>query len=305
VIAQRTRIDVRSRQWWMRFNRTIPTAGVVGLMLFHAAASYAQPRPAAHPSGTPTRGAGGAAPAHVDELDALVSQRKFKRAIELVAAREADEAKKKLPRKSYLETQRRLRASLEARLAHVTLAVPQADQYTVDGEPAIGNEVTLDPGPHSLNVRGPLEANGARRQRAEQLILAEGQRVLINWSLPPLLVAPVSPSAAPTSGNAQRTAGWLTAGVGVVALGVGTYFAVSAKNQNDELSAACPQSVCAKQFEGIERSRDRDATLSTIFVASGAVALAVGITLVLTAKSRPHTTTNLGTLGVGTCSLRF
>ena len=74
--------------------------------------------------------------------------------------------------------------------------------------------------------------------------------------------APVAASAAATGakpdenkGSGQRMAGWITGGVGVVALGVGTYFGVRAASKNSDADAVWRRTAAARRNTHCTRMR--------------------------------------------------
>jgi hypothetical protein len=150
----------------------------------------------------------------------------------------------------------------------------------------------LDPGKHTVTAKN---ANG--ELLSDTVVLAEGERLKWAKAFPktaPAMTVEKKPES--RSANVQKTAGWITAGVGVAALGVGGYFAIAASGTNDDLKAKCPATRCAPEYQGLQDSRNQQATLSTAFVIGGALALATGVVLVLTSKSSPRTDLGLGTL---------
>jgi hypothetical protein len=86
--------------------------------------------------------------------------------------------------------------------------------------------------------------------------------------------------------GAQRILGIGLAGVGVVGLGVGTYFALHAKARLDDSNAHCALgNVC--DASGLDARSDavRSANLATISFVAGLGALAGGAIIYLTAPS--------------------
>jgi hypothetical protein len=83
---------------------------------------------------------------------------------------------------------------------------------------------------------------------------------------------PASPPS--TAQPSQRTIGVVIAGAGVVAIGVGVAFGVSALSQADDLHTQCPNDICPNA-EGPTLRDDASsaATLATVFILGG-VALA-------------------------------
>ena len=107
---------------------------------------------------------------------------------------------------------------------------------------------------------------------------------------PPPAVAP-SPAAAPDTpppardpGGTQRVIGLVVAGVGVVGLGVGTVFGLSAKGKQSDADPHCnAQDKCDPTGLALRQDGLHAATLSTVFFVVGAAAVAGGAVLYLTA----------------------
>ena len=97
--------------------------------------------------------------------------------------------------------------------------------------------------------------------------------------------APAAPRSTPPPaevGGTQRLFGWGVLGAGVVGVGVGSWFGVSALGNGCAGSSKNPPCT-----DDVKRAGDRDATVSTIAMAGGGVAVAAGIALVLTAPRTP------------------
>lgn len=196
--------------------------------------------------------------------------------------------------------------ALEQKLSTLTLEVPadvaQSPGFTVrrDGETvppaAWGSAVPLDPGEHLIEV----SADGKKPWQAKVSLGANADKQKLQ--VPPLEAGPAAPAAPPPvappqaapsadegskGGSSLPIIGLVTGGVGVVALGVGTYFGLRAKSLNDDSK----EQGCNAQNEctptGGEKRDDAKsaATASTIAFVVGGVLTAGGVALYLIGSS--------------------
>jgi hypothetical protein len=153
----------------------------------------------------------------------------------------------------------------------------------------LGIDVPVDPGPHKVEVTAPGYVPWAK-----DVTLVEGalpEPVLI----PKLEARPVPPQgsvADPTRGNTQRTLGLVVAGSGLLAAGIGAVFGLKAFSTNDDALAHCRDATGAKRCDptGLSLTDEArtQATISTVLVTVGSVALAGGIVLyVLAPRAAP------------------
>src|SRR5207253_133835 len=86
--------------------------------------------------------------------------------------------------------------------------------------------------------------------------------------------------AAGENGTALRALGIVVGSAGLVGIGVGSYFGLSARSKRDDARESCTGRVCATE-ESAARMREasHDGTASTIAFAIGAAALGTGIVL--------------------------
>jgi hypothetical protein len=92
-------------------------------------------------------------------------------------------------------------------------------------------------------------------------------------------------SVSTDSGSGMRTAALITAGAGVVALGVGTYLAFDAKSDYDAAKKECDGTLCGDgPFQASEDARSQGTIATVVFVIGGA-ALATGAALWFLAPS--------------------
>ncbi len=157
--------------------------------------------------------------------------------------------------------------------------------------------------------------------------LEPGQKSQHTFVFAPPVAGP-TPAAAPPSppppsdstvaldtsgGNSLRTWSYVSVGVGVVGLGVGTGFALGAKSNHDEANEFCPSFPCpltqaqANVRNDLKSDGDSKKTLSIVGFALGGVGLATGVTLfVLSGRQKEPPTTGtwvrplvgLGSVGV-------
>jgi hypothetical protein len=196
----------------------------------------------------------------------------------------------------------------------VALLVLQSDPpgATIEDErrPVSGQAVR-----NSYIAHGPLQIgvrSGRHRFTAKlpgrvdavwEVELSPRQQVSHTFTLPePVAAAPVAaPSAAPPppptvpadnakSSNGMRIGAYVALGVGVVGLGMGTIFGVSARSQysdaNDITKDNCPSSgpcvlpgALFDERESLGNDADTAKTLSIVGFAVGGVGLATGVTL--------------------------
>ncbi len=136
----------------------------------------------------------------------------------------------------------------------------------------------VDPG----SVRVMLEVDGQKdSEQSVEVEEGETQRVVVT----PKSTQPSSPQsggdggaeAAPSSWSTQRTAGAISAGGGVVLLGLGAYFFIDGSAQKSDVDDQCPDSVCPTQAlidEGESAQQER--TLGAVAAIVGVAAVGVG-----------------------------
>jgi len=147
----------------------------------------------------------------------------------------------------------------------------------------------LDPGQHTLLVSAP----GHRSQQIA-LLVAEGPSTQ-NVSVPTLEPLPSSPALAtaeapqpgPSRGDGQRVVGWVGLGLGVAALGLGTYYGIMTLSKKSDASGHCAGPECDATGVADQDEAHRDATVSTLAFGVGLASLGVGAWLTLTAASPP------------------
>jgi hypothetical protein len=183
------------------------------------------------------------------------------------------------------------------------------------GSASWGTPIPVDPGSHKISAtatgKGTWETT---------IATAEGKvaHVAIPHDLPPAPIAAGAPGAligpqpdgpvtvatatsaatdfpAPVveqNGSAQRTIGWVVAGVGVVGVGLGAGFGLSSIGKRNEARSHCVVDQCDADGVGLRDDAIRSGNIATIATIAGGAAVAGGLILVLTApkttESREH-----------------
>jgi hypothetical protein len=192
---------------------------------------------------------------------------------------------------------------------------------TIDGKPFVdhldGSALELDPGEHSFNF-----TSGTFPPATLTLVIREGERgrhEAIVIGPPPAKATlaerkqEVPDPAAPTSdagsrseqrtpGSAQRVAGWTMLGVGAAGIVVGSVFGLESKAKHEQAKSCtttCPDVLSHNANEDALKFGN----ISTVAFIVGAVGVAGGLTLWLTAK--PAETSSSASLGVGFGSMQL
>ncbi len=193
-------------------------------------------------------------------------------------------------------------AALEGRLSRIRVDVPpeiasldglevRRGEQVVDRE-VWGIPVPVDPGEHEVRVV-------ARGKQRWSKTLTVGKEADLQVVVVPALaddVAVVPPPAAPPAevspperdrvqateadtGDPYRTASYVVGGVGVVALGVGTYFGLQAMSKKSDSDAFCEGNRCKPQGESLRNDAIDAAAWSTIGIGAGGALLAGAIVM--------------------------
>ena len=218
-------------------------------------------------------------------------------------------------------------STLDAQLPYVTLIVKGTDTQgvtvTMDGvtvpSALIGVLHPVNPGPHKFRA---VSATQASAEQTIEVKPAERQTVELVLAPTASAVAPVTPVAAPVtatstqspplapdsepasssssgsgSGSGLRVGGYVALGVGVVGVGLGTVFLLSANGKQSDADAAfdaCGGKSCPAASRAQVDSLDSDAasgkTLALTSFLIGGAGLATGVTLLVLSgnhKSEP------------------
>jgi hypothetical protein len=199
-------------------------------------------------------------------------------------------------------------SALSPRLSYVQLApAPGAtfDTVTLDGAPlertTWSGHVALDPGVHKF----VFSAQGKVARTIDVTVSGPGAQTVPVASLDPIAAPPPPPPPPrpppppppePAQGSPLRTVGFVLGGVGVVGIGLGSYFGVTAISNKNSGNAHCSGKFCDPQGLSDESDAHSAATVSTVAFAVGAVALAAGAYFVFTAPSSQSARLEVGPL---------
>jgi hypothetical protein len=193
------------------------------------------------------------------------------------------------------------RAALEAKLSRLTIELAPGSEVSgltirLDGaelgRPSIGAPLPLDPGPHTLSVTAPDKRPWEVTVRIGGV--ADTQRLAV----PALADAPkqAAPSAAPSttrssarsSNGTQRYVAYALGGLGVVGVGLGSFFGLRALSKNsDSNSSGCSGNLCSESAANTRHDAIHAGNISTLAFAIGGVALGSGLVLFFTAPRAP------------------
>jgi hypothetical protein len=182
--------------------------------------------------------------------------------------------------------------ALEPRLDRLEIDVPQAArvpglEVLRDGviveEALWGNAAAIDPGKHRVEAH----ASGYKPWQTEIDVTGETKSASI--AVPPLVVdatalARGGQKVAPSPGASQRLAAIVVGGAGVLALGVGGFFGLSAQSSYSDSKDLCSDSnICTQHGSDLRSSASSKALVSTVATGVGIAGLATAAVLWLTA----------------------
>ena len=197
--------------------------------------------------------------------------------------------------------------ALESRVPKLTVDVPFGSR--VNGlevwlkglalRPSSWNvQIPVNPGELEIMAKAP-----GRREYVAQVQCAEGTPCGV--TIPVLAELPKPPSRPPVAkpvvqrrvlpqpvaepDTGRRDAAYVAAGVGIVALGVGTFFGLRAKSQWNDANDHCPDNVCDSQGSSLSHDALTSARVADVGIGLGVVGLGVAGYLVLTGPSSSET----------------
>jgi len=161
----------------------------------------------------------------------------------------------------------------------------------------LGAPIPVDPGEHVVEAVAP------GRQPWSSKVQVAGDAAKVSVEIPKLQAEAAAPSSAPTvttapsnapppadssSGSAQRTTAWVLGGAGVVSVGLGAFFGLSASSKWSDAKGKCSDYPygCSSEANDLRHSANSSATVSTVAFVAGGALLATGVILYLTAPSQ-------------------
>ncbi len=183
--------------------------------------------------------------------------------------------------------------ALSPKLDRLTVVVPAVSrlpglEVLRDGLPVAstlwGNAAVIDSGSHQLEARAP----GYKPWRSPVTISGDASSSSI--TVPKLEVDPLASSPpgvrVESSINSQRIAAIALGGVGIVGLGVGGFFGLSAQSSFSDSKSLCnDDGYCTARGSSLRDSAKGKALVATIAAGAGAASLAAAVVLWFTA---PH-----------------
>lgn len=184
--------------------------------------------------------------------------------------------------------------ALRDRLCRLTLSVPTQTDLVVKRDGEIvgrgqwGISLPIDPGAHSVEASAPGKEPWSTTLATNECPSAKEIAIpaLRAAAVPVALLRPSPLEEAPTpskSSGARTAVMWSTLGLGVAAVGVGSYFGVRAWSLRDQSNDGhCVVNDCDDTGRGLRNDSLSAGSAATVAFAVGGVLLAVGTVLWLT-----------------------
>jgi hypothetical protein len=179
----------------------------------------------------------------------------------------------------------KLEASVPRITAHILVPEPAELQLTLDDAPldraSLTAGVPVDPGKHEMAATAP----GIAPWRTTVEVLASARWTVVD--VPGWTRTVTAPRAA-TRATWPRTLGITVGAVGLVAVGVGSYFGAASFSAESDSRKNCMGTVCSPSGVSLNHDARRDALISDVTLSIGGVALVTGIILVVRSSLRPR-----------------
>jgi hypothetical protein len=171
---------------------------------------------------------------------------------------------------------------------------------------ALGTALPVDPGEHRVKATGP---GGASFDKTITVAEAQALQLDIVLAQPqpgtshpePAVSAPAPEPADKPSAKSSTlsTVGWITTGVGVVGLGLGSYFWIKSNATYNDVQGACPDNRCATDMSGKIDDGKTQETIARVGMIAGGVALVGGVTMILVGRRPAPASTTSARLTAG------
>jgi len=223
------------------------------------------------------------------------------REAESIAAGRGDQARGQIAKNRY--------TALEPRLSKLWIKVTEGNDPAIvverDGEPipkeSWGVALPTDAGDHVVEASAP----GKKTWSSTVTVSGEGANIPVEVPLleslpappsapvpavaaPAAATQPVTPPPGPRTSSTQRVLAYVAGGVGVVGLGLGTYFTVHASSKKNDSLSHCNKdqpNLCDQTGVDLRNQALSSARLATAFMIGGGAFLATGVVLFVTAPS--------------------
>ena len=215
-------------------------------------------------------------------------------------SKQADRARTAAARAQELEPKlSRLSIELAPEVARIEGVVVKRGNQRL--EPSLyGTPLPVDPGEYRVEVSAPgyevwstpitvAAGGGSASVRVPGLVkTAESPAAPSAAPLPAPAPEPAAPAEAPAATassqglSTQQVLGLVVGGVGVVGVGLGSYFGVRAISRNSDAEERCPANLCDGEGLKLSEDADKDAGVANIAFIGGGVLLATGAVLYLT-----------------------
>ena len=199
--------------------------------------------------------------------------------------------------------------ALQERLSTLTIRAMSGDDEGVhlevrrDGvalqEAELGSPIPVDPGEHVIEAAAP----GKQPWTSKVQVGSDAAKVSVDIpklqttggsaATPAAAAVTTTPESSPPpsdkpAGSAQRVTGLVFGGVGVVGLGLGTFFGLQASSKWSDAKAKCTDYPygCSGDAADARSSAHSGATVSTVAFVAGGALLATGVVLYLTAPKK-------------------
>jgi hypothetical protein len=200
-------------------------------------------------------------------------------------------------------------ADLEKKLARLTINIAPENKAVVVkrdgifvGASELGNPLPVDPGTHEIVA----SATGYKTWKKFIDVPPQSTNTSITIpvlepdtasspSTPPVTAPPAGPPTTgpepakreegESDGSTQRVIGVVVGGIGIVGVGVGTFFAFDAKSTYDKSNkdGRCTNNECYPEGTQLRHDAESKATIATIAIGVGAAAIVAGAVLFFTA----------------------
>lgn len=174
---------------------------------------------------------------------------------------------------------------IEKRIPVLTLDLPAgfSGKVYVDDRELTASELSqpINVNPGSREVRAESEGH---RPFKESVQLAEKETKSLSillTELPPDKPEPEPEPAPVKKTGGDKTLAYISLGVGIVGVGVGTYMGLKARSTKDELDGACRSGVCSESERDLYDKGKGQANISTVGFIVGAVGIGAGSVLLL------------------------